>query len=187
MRALNVLLGLVYVGLTFFSLVSRFPFLAGVDYAYVVASRSMEPSMKVGDIVLVKRVDPLQIQVGDVISYQFQDVIVSHRVIDKTEDMFQTRGDANQEPDFYWVHSSQVQGKICFVVPFSFIYSPYSYGILVFAIIVVIVRVGRNIYRASVKREKRGILDTTSFLLLAVIAITIINAFTLQSQYEKFA
>ncbi len=74
-----------------------------------VASGSMEPELKVGDVILSKTVsDPMDIQVGDVVTYKGSGMmtgsLITHEVIvaPTHEDgrlMLQTKGIANDIPD----------------------------------------------------------------------------------------
>lgn len=66
-----------------------------------VVSSSMEPTLKRGDLVVVKGAPPEEISIGDIIVYYnpFQRVAVVHRVIDikknGDEFVFYTKGDNN--------------------------------------------------------------------------------------------
>lgn len=74
-----------------------------------VSSGSMKPAYEVGDVILVKEVDPMTLKVGDVCTYngttnEFAGKIVTHRVIkaaymDNGEYYIQTKGDANASAD----------------------------------------------------------------------------------------
>lgn len=74
-----------------------------------VSSGSMKPAYEVGDVILVKEVDPMTLKVGDVCTYngttnEFAGKIVTHRVIkaaymDNGEYYIQTKGDANANAD----------------------------------------------------------------------------------------
>lgn len=77
------------------------PKLAGVD-PYIVLSGSMEPKYPVGSVVYVKAVETDKIKVGEVITFYLTDqTTVTHRVtaINKEEQTFQTKGDANNKED----------------------------------------------------------------------------------------
>lgn len=68
---------------------------------YAVVSGSMEPQYLTGSIIFTKAVFPEQIQEGDCITYLYGDSTVTHRVliINGTEDVFITKGDANNAAD----------------------------------------------------------------------------------------
>ena len=120
----GLLLGIAILGLGFVFLA---PFLFGVQYI-IVLSGSMTPVMPVGSVIVVKQIDTADVLPGDIITYYHPnnrdglDVLVTHRVIELAalEDgtpAFQTKGDANEEPDDYLVTAANVQGKGLVVVP----------------------------------------------------------------------
>ena len=90
----------------------------------IVKSGSMEPSIHVGSIVLIKPED--RYRVGDVITFgadtQTQ-IPTTHRIIAIGEEngatMFTTQGDANEDPDANRTPLSEVQGKVQFTVPYA--------------------------------------------------------------------
>ncbi len=88
----------------------------------VIISGSMSPEIEVGDIVLVKRILPEEVQLNDVIMFREDSVRISHRVIDVKEDerglpLFVTKGDANNSPDSDPVIAEQLLGKVVQIVP----------------------------------------------------------------------
>lgn len=89
--------------------------------AFNVESGSMAPAYSVNTLVLVKEVDPAQIQEGDVITYVLNSdgVLVTHRVIDVDKDnqTFITKGDANNTQDPSPVLWGNMVGKVVFSLP----------------------------------------------------------------------
>ncbi len=90
----------------------------------VVYSGSMEPVMPVGTVAVMQTVDPTEIKVGDIIAFtqpeSTSNVTVSHRVIEvlSTDTLsFQTKGDANEDPDPFTVPASNVLARVTFNVP----------------------------------------------------------------------
>lgn len=81
-----------------------------------VASDSMTPTYSRGDAVLFEKTSADKIVVGDVLVFQHSGVIVTHRVMsvfDQGEKLrFQTKGDANEEPDPDLVDEGEVLGKV---------------------------------------------------------------------------
>lgn len=63
----------------------------------------MELAIHVGSIVVVRRVNPEDVGVGDIIAFKTGDSKMIHRVIDKVYEgnsfYFRTKGDANEDPD----------------------------------------------------------------------------------------
>ena len=94
--------------------------------AYIIVSQSMTPVIKVNDAIITKRVDPKEIEVGDVVTYysenpQYPGIMITHRVIEKNqvdgEYYFVTKGDYNQIADPLTVKESQVYGKVVMRIP----------------------------------------------------------------------
>lgn len=88
----------------------------------VLVSGSMQPALEVGDIALIKKVDPLTIREGDIIKFKEDDgASVIHRVIAISEEegqrTFQTKGDANSDPDRETVYEYQIEGRVIYTIP----------------------------------------------------------------------
>lgn len=87
---------------------------------YSVISGSMEPEYPVGSLIYVKDVDPYSIQKNDVITYVLPNEMPStHRVVRVDEDnqLFYTKGDANETEDGSPVHFKNLIGKPIFKIP----------------------------------------------------------------------
>ena len=73
--------------------------------------------IKTGSIVWIDR-NSKDVEIGDVIAYQLdKNFMVTHRVIDRTEGGYITKGDANENADFSPVSKDQVIGKFAFSIP----------------------------------------------------------------------
>ncbi|MFZ5352004.1 MAG: signal peptidase I [Bacillota bacterium] len=91
-------------------------------YPSVIATGSMEPKIKPGDIILVKqKLNIDDIQVGDIIQFRRDAILISHRVVEILDDKgiksFRTKGDNNSAIDSRLVKSEEVKGKVVKVVP----------------------------------------------------------------------
>lgn len=75
-----------------------------------IASGSMEPTLSIQDVVLVK-LDKENIKENDIIAYQDKDSIITHRVILIDKDNFTVKGDANNTIDDI-VPRSNIVGKV---------------------------------------------------------------------------
>lgn len=94
--------------------------LFGVE-VYSVISGSMEPEYPVGSLIYVKDVEPTEIEVGDVITYVLPSEIAStHRVvrIDAENELFYTKGDANEFEDGAPTHFNNLIGTPTFKIPY---------------------------------------------------------------------
>ena len=83
--------------------------------AYVILSGSMEPQLQVGDLVIVKETE--NVQVGDIISYRQGNSVVTHRVCQINETGYITKGDANNAYDPQSVPFCAIEGKMQCWVP----------------------------------------------------------------------
>lgn len=78
---------------------------------------SMYPAFITGDIIIVQRVNPSDLKVGDVIVFNrpYSDAPIVHRIIQIINEdgvlEFRVKGDFNQIPDFYLVKEGDVLGK----------------------------------------------------------------------------
>ena len=111
------------LGVLFFAFALLMPIVFSGSLA-IVRSSSMEPAMPAGALALMVPVDPEMVKVGDIITFQPPwdiDVTVSHRVIDIQRNgqlLFDTKGDALEESDPFFVPAEQVHGKVIFNVPY---------------------------------------------------------------------
>lgn len=88
---------------------------------YAVTSGSMEPAIPVGAAVYVTPVKKEKLKEGDVITFSLgtEGTTATHRIIRITEEGgFETKGDANEEPDAKAVRVEQIQGRVCTVIPY---------------------------------------------------------------------
>ena len=83
---------------------------------YVIVSGSMESELPVGSVCLVdcQQKEP---EVGDIISYKAKDTIITHRVINKTDDGYITKGDNNSVADPGIVKPKQIFGTVICSIP----------------------------------------------------------------------
>jgi len=138
------------------------PFFVGGFFS-VVMSGSMEPTIPVGSIVVVGKVNPEDVKVGDVIAFEAGESATMHRVVEKVvEDgsfYFRTKGDANEDPDPWIVKPEDIRGALLLTIPY------YGYliwfagtpiGVALFILVPAIILIAneiRNIlkYRKGVK------------------------------------
>ena len=91
---------------------SLVPLLFGLPVT-TVASGSMEPGIRTGDVVASLPVAESELRTGQVVLFDdpaVADRLKLHRIIDQSEDGLQTQGDANPEPDPMLVEPSAVVG-----------------------------------------------------------------------------
>ena len=93
-------------------------------YALAIASGSMSPKIKKGDIVIVEKIkDKYQeIKEKDIIAYEYNGTIIVHRV-EKIINLngiyyFYTKGDANNSLDNYSIDQSMIIGVVRMNIPY---------------------------------------------------------------------
>lgn len=121
----------------------------------VVVSGSMEPTLKVGSIVYYHEKNDLE--KGDILVYKTKNHIISHRVVDKTEFGYITKGDANECNDSNIVENEQILGQgEEWCIPFLGYYADYVYTHKYLLFIVVSVIIIDLLFDYYKKYKKRG-------------------------------
>lgn len=127
-----VLLILIALFLAYYTISTRMYSNKGEKYEpfislYTIVSGSMEPNIKVYDVVISKKVkSPQDIKVGDVITFISTSSIskgmtITHRVMDVVETekgiAYRTKGDNNLSPDTAYAEYNNVIGKVFLRIP----------------------------------------------------------------------
>ena len=119
----------------------------GDIYIFQIATGSMQPVYKVGDIIVVKKENPANLKKGDDVTYlgqheNFKGLVITHRIMDIREEngkrYFITKGIANilEDPE---ISEDDIYGKMIYhTVLFSFVgrlmTNPYVYYFLFVAV-----------------------------------------------------
>lgn len=102
----------------------------GNIYIFQIASDSMKPEYKIGDIIVVKKTDSSSLNIGDDITYlgtasNLKGLTITHRIIEKrnenNKNYFVTKGIANlvEDPE---ISDDDIYGKVVYhTVLFSFV------------------------------------------------------------------
>ena len=115
-----IITSIISIGIIWFA-VGVFPI-----YPSVIATGSMEPMIKPGDIILVKKILDMDginaLKEGDVIQFRRDSILISHRIIEVVNDekegiRFKTKGDNNSGVDSNLVKPQDVKGTIEYIVP----------------------------------------------------------------------
>jgi signal peptidase len=114
-----IVTSLISIGIIWFS-VGVFPI-----YPSVIATGSMKPVIKPGDMILVEKIldmeDIDKLKVGDIIQFKKDSYMVSHRIIEIVEEeeikLYRTKGDNNPGPDTDLVKPEDLKGRVRFAVP----------------------------------------------------------------------
>ena len=119
-RIILIVIASLTVGMSFFSwnakrvVGNQLPMPLGFGIS-VVLSGSMEPTLKVNDLVFVTESDDYQ--VDDIVVYQNGSELIIHRIIGIYEDQVITKGDANPVDDNP-ITMEMIKGKYSFRIPY---------------------------------------------------------------------
>lgn len=81
-----------------------------------IGSRSMQPTINKGDIILVDQKDKI-IDKGEILAFEKDGKIMVHRVLNKLSMGYETKGDANKEKDNWVVIKKEIKGTTKLRVP----------------------------------------------------------------------
>lgn len=115
---------------------------------FIVLTGSMEPSIKSGDLVIVKEINPEELKEEDIIAFRHtkEDVVLIHRIVGKeTKEettILKTKGDNNNTEDKFEVEYKNIEG--IYLVKFDqlgtiamFIRSPEGLAISILSIVTI--------------------------------------------------
>lgn len=86
--------------------------------AYSITTKSMEPEIKLGEVVIVKQVSQNELQVGDIITFERNRENITHRIVEVQEQGYITKGDNNNTQDEKLVYIPEIKGKCVMTIPF---------------------------------------------------------------------
>ncbi len=116
LAVLGILLGLnVYLANARSLAGQKLPMPFGIGTA-VVLSGSMEPTLSVNDVIIVREQESYN--VGDIVVYENGREMIVHKIIEKNGDTLTTKGDANNTADEP-ISTEAVKGKVAFSVPYA--------------------------------------------------------------------
>lgn len=93
-------------------------------WAIAVASGSMAPNIKKGDVVIIEKIEGKfdKLKINDTIAFKYENIVVVHRLIKIiTEDgkyYFYTKGDANIKEDNYAINEDMIIGVVNHKIPY---------------------------------------------------------------------
>ena len=132
--------------------------------AFRVVSGSMRPELQEDDLIVIKRVAPDKIEVGDIISFYSPDpelrgAVNTHRVTAVAEEggqyVFTTKGDANVIEDKYGVRGDEVLGKLSRLAANPLVFRPLILVPLLAILLTNLVRTVRLAKEAAQEEERR--------------------------------
>jgi signal peptidase len=142
-----------------------------------VLTSSMEPGLPPGTLIYVLPVDPEDIKIGEVVTYQIhsgEPDVITHRVIGITpladgSITFTFQGDNNGAPDEAQIIKAQIQGRLWYSVPYlgyvnnavngenrSWIIPVLAGGLIAYAAFMILSGVVSAIRGRGTKARRRG-------------------------------
>lgn len=78
-----------------------------------VSSNSMKPTFKKDDYIVIKKQS--EYEIGDIITYSLEEnCLITHRIIEKYENAFITKGDNNNVADEKKIYKENILGKVIY-------------------------------------------------------------------------
>ena len=139
------------------------PELFGIK-TFNIISRSMEPKIKIYDVIFVKKVEQYEIQKKDIITFVIDNEIITHRVINieikDNKFIYTTKGDKNEVSDIEKIEFSQIEGKYIGRIPkIGLLVNLLKNKIVFFIILIVLILCyyfqRKSIHRKIKRKEKR--------------------------------
>lgn len=133
-------------------------------YMFTIASESMVPDYKVGDIIISKKVDTNNLNVGDDITYvgekgELKGLVITHRIVKKekrdNKEYFTPKGIANQIEDPE-IQISNIYGKVIYKTKILSFFSRLMQNIIIYYVMFIGVGVAFSyeFLRTFVLKEK---------------------------------
>lgn len=87
--------------------------------AYVIETNSMEPELKVGDVIIVKKCEKDDLKIGDIITYKNRGELITHRIsgINQKTQRYSTKGDNNSLNDIEKIKFEDIEGVKILTLP----------------------------------------------------------------------
>ncbi len=135
----------------------------GSPYSFkIVRSDSMKPAFETGSVVVLW--NKADYGLGDIIVYNFkgqEGELVAHRIVDRHEEGFATKGDASSVVDESIVSREDIEGKVVCSIPeagkaVNFFKTPLGFGLIVIVLAAVFVYdEGRKVFNRRKRLKKQ--------------------------------
>ena len=134
---------LLVVAVAIFVIIAGISFFSAPDSSglfgykgYTVVSGSMEPKIAAGDFIIVETDPYADVEKEDVITFQYNQELVTHRVIYKTEEGLITKGNANNIQDQGFVSEDSYIGIKKMLIPYfgyviTFLQKPIAFALII--------------------------------------------------------
>ena len=125
----------------------------------VIISGSMEPILKVGGILYYKEIDTQDYKINDIVVFKSTKYLISHRIVEITDNGFITKGDANKNIDSNKVYYDKALGiGTNWSIPYIGYYADFIYkNKWILIIILIIIIINSRIYHYMVEENEDNI------------------------------
>lgn len=111
---------------------------------FIIVSKSMEPTIMVGDAIFSKEISENELKINDIISFHDGDDINTHRIVGISEEngvkLYQTKGDNNKKEDKEKIPYSKIEGKYQFKIShFGVIVEALQSKIVLFILVIIVI------------------------------------------------
>ena len=136
--------------------------------AYLISTESMEPELKKGDAIIIKKVSEDQLRVNDVVTFKINGEIITHRIVRiddvNSEKFYITKGDNNKVEDSDELRFSDIEGKQIIKIPhLGNIVAGLKNGIVIILVVLIALIMYLNRIemkeKSEARREKKKIED----------------------------
>lgn len=136
--------------------------------AYLISTESMEPELKKGDAIIIKKVAEDQLRVNDIVTFKINGEIITHRIVRiddvNSEKFYITKGDNNNVEDSDELRFSDIEGKQIIKIPhLGNIVAGLKNGIVIILVILIALIMYLNRIemkeKSEARREKKKIED----------------------------
>ena len=131
---------------------------------FTIISNSMNPLINIDDIVIIKEVSEKELKEKDIITFNSNSGIVTHRIIGIQENghnrIYITKGDSNSTSDTERIGYNQIEGKYIGKIPragkiLGFLKNRYVFGITIIVLIICFYLDRKRINTKEKRKEKR--------------------------------
>ena len=133
--------------------------------SYIIKTNSMEPTIKINDVVITKKVEKQDLKIGDVITFLKKGEVITHRITQiEDNSKYTTKGDNNNIEDTFKINYDDIEGKHILTIPYlgaivraldnKIVFLIITLIILIFMFITII-----NQEKRENRREKKKIED----------------------------
>lgn len=133
--------------------------------AYEIVSKSMENTINKNDVIIVQDLSKNEIKINDIIAFNNNNEVITHRIIDieniNGQTFYTTKGDNNKYPDKEKVNYEQIEGKYIFKISklgyfMNIIKNKYFLTILLLIFVFCLIHIVK-VKQRKIRREKKKI------------------------------